>query len=130
MDDGGHPFRIGLRQGCVGREDGGHRGEVSTAHARVKDLEVRRDHCGSACFRRCGVRQSIRPSSTGSEPTNYEHYEEIEYGEQIRFSYEGIHRIFSPFCDWLETVAKIEDTLRPPDTIKVCIQLRICEHMF
>src|SRR6266566_4946819 len=105
----GHPFRTGLRQRGIGCIDGGHRGEVPTAHARVKELEVRRDHCGSAWLRwsgvrlgirQCGVRLGICRSSTGSKPTKKEHYKESEESKQIRFSYEEIHRILSPFCDW------------------------------
>jgi hypothetical protein len=48
VDHRSHPFRIGLRQGGIGRKDGGHCGEVPTLHTCVKELEVRRDHCGSA----------------------------------------------------------------------------------
>ena len=80
MDYRGHPFRIGLRQGGVGCKDRGYRGEVPTAHACVKELEVRPDHRGSAWLRLwgCGVGPGSRPSSTGSEPTNDERYEESE----------------------------------------------------
>jgi hypothetical protein len=102
VDYGGHPFRIGLRQGCVGREDGGHRGEVPAAHACVKELEVCRDLCGSAWLRLCGcgVGLGIRPSSTGSKSTDKEHCEESKESEQFRFACVRIHQIFGPFCDW------------------------------
>src|SRR5260370_17258969 len=102
MDHRRHPFRIGLRQGGIGREDGGHRGEVPTPHAYVKQLKVRCDHCSSAWLSRCCMLQGIRRSSTGSKPTDKEHDEETERSEQLRFSYVRVrlHRILCPFCDW------------------------------